>query len=91
METILIILTILWLLIGIIAVWREYHGCLKLWYNGYQESCWYFDKKNNKTSAIRILCYMAPILILAGVITLFVLEASNSDSCWYFTTPKNKK
>lgn len=84
MKTLLIIL---WLLCGIIAVWRVYHGDLKNWYEKFDESYWDFDKKNG-FSSIRLLLYMSPIMILGGLISLLLWELT-SDTCWWFTT-KNK-
>jgi uncharacterized membrane protein len=79
---------IIWLLLGIIAVWREYHGVLKYWYVRYNESYWNFHKKNN-LSSLGLLIMLSPIFILFGLVSLIILELTNPDSCWWFTT-KNK-
>ena len=79
---------ILWLICGIIAVWRYYHGTLKSWYDSYKESYWDFDKENNNISTIRLVVYSSPIIILGGLISLLLWESSNHN-CWWFTT-KNK-
>lgn len=78
---------IIWLLLGIIAVWREYHGSLKNWYIQFNESYWEFDKKENNSS-IRFLLYSSPLFIFGGLITLIMFELL-SKNCWWFTT-KNK-
>ncbi len=79
---------ILWLLLGIIAVWRSYHGDLKYWYNQFNESYWDFDKENG-FSAIRLLIYTSPLIILGGLFSLLTLELTSKDNCWWFTT-RNK-
>ena len=81
------LLIIIWLLLGIIAVWRDYHGTLKEWYCSYRESYWKFDKEENGSS-IRFLLYLSPLFIFSGLITLIMFE-SLSKTCWWFTT-KNK-
>ena len=85
MSTIFIIV---WLLLGVIAIWRDYHGILKDWYDRYGESYWDFDKENNNYSAIRLVIYSTPIIILGGLISLIMIELS-TPTCWWFTT-KNK-
>lgn len=78
---------IIWLLLGIITVWREYHGLLKTWYKDFNESYWEFDKRENN-SGIRVLLYSSPLLIFGGLITL-IMSGLLSTPCWWFTT-KNK-
>ena len=83
----LVLLIIVWLLAGLIAVWREYHGMLKSWYDSYEESYWDFDKESG-FSAIRLLLYISPIMILGGLFSLSLCELT-PNTCWWFTT-KNK-
>lgn len=86
METIFIII---WLLCGIIAVWREYHGLLEYWYIMHNESYWDYDRENNKSSAIRFFLTMSPFFICCGLTYLIVNEMSSIKKSWWFTT-KNK-
>ncbi len=79
-----ILFIIIWLLIGIIAVWRMYHYNLKDWYNDFKESYWDFDKREG-SSSIRFLLYMSPLLIVGGLATLIISEIMHGG-CWYFTT-----
>lgn len=86
-----ILLITLWLLCGVICVWRLYHGDLKSWYYKFGESYWDFDKRNNGNSAIRLVLYLSPLFILMGVISLIVSELDNkTNNTWWFTT-KNKE
>ena len=85
----LILFIIIWLLLGVIAVWRDYHGTLKEWYRNYGESYWKFDKENNNSSAIRMIVNTSPLLIIGGLITLLISESISTNTCWWFTT-KNK-
>lgn len=80
--------TILWLLCGIIAVWRQYHGSLKNWYNEFNESYWDFDKREGGC-ALRILLIFSPVFILGGLISIVVFEIALKENSWWFTT-KNK-
>jgi hypothetical protein len=83
-----VLFIIIWLLLGIIAVWRDYHGTLKEWYHNHKESYWKFDKKNNNVSAIRTIVNTSPLLIIGGLISLLISESINTTT-WWFTT-KNK-
>lgn len=85
----IVLFIIIWLLLGIIAVWRDYHGTLKTWYEDFNESYWDFDKENNNSSAIRMMLYISPLLILGGLIILLIFESVDTNNCWWFTT-KNK-
>ena len=78
---------IIWLLLGIVAIWRVYHGCLKWWYNIYKESYW----KSNNNMALKTLLGFSPIFIIGGGVTLLLFELTLKPStpCWWFTT-KNK-
>jgi hypothetical protein len=82
-----IVYIVIWLLLGIIAVWREYHGTLKSWYDDFNESYWDFHKREG-SSAIKMLLIFSPVLIFGGLISLIMFE-SLTTTCWWFTT-KNK-
>lgn len=81
---------IVWLLCGVIAIWRGYHSYLKLWYENFQESYWDFNKIKGK-STIKTFLTMSPILILGGLASLITIEIfiESNYKCWWFTT-KNK-
>jgi len=84
----IVLFIIIWLLLGIIAVWRNYHGWLKFWYIEFNESYWEYAKTENG-KVFKILFWGSPILISGGLITLLLFEFSSKDNCWWFTT-KNK-
>ena len=88
----IILIFSIWLLCGVIAVWRLYHGDLKGWYELTGQSYWDFDKERGGDSAIRFLLHISPIFILGGLVTLIISEANPYPYCptWWFTT-KNKK
>ena len=79
---------IIWLLLGMITVWRTYHGFLKHWYICYNESYWKYVKEQNGT-VFKILFLGSPIFIIGGLLTLLLFEFSFQYNCWWFTT-KNK-
>lgn len=83
----ILIFIIVWLLLGIIATWRMYHGTLKSWYIRFNESYWKYHDRNGD-SAIHFLVIFSPLLILGGMIT-FILHLIDKEVCWWFTT-KNK-
>lgn len=77
-----------WLLCGIVAIWRDYHGFLKYWYKMTGKSAWEYpsDRFILKTHGwFYLLTFsLGPILLLAT-------ETSNEThyGAWWFTT-KNK-
>lgn len=84
----MIVFLIIWLLCGIIAVWREYHGTLKTWYEDSNESYWDYHKREG-SSGIMMLLWMTPLFILCGTCSLIIVELYSENNCWWFTT-KNK-
>ena len=83
------LLVIIWLICGLIAVWRDYHGCLKNWYEQFNESYWDFHRRQGE-SAISIIIWGSPLIILGGLFSLLLVEYDNNvKPVWYFTT-KNK-
>lgn len=84
----LITFIIIWLLLGIISIWRQYHGWLKFWYNSYNESYWKYAKKENG-QVFTLLFLGSPLFIIGGVLTLLFFEFLTEGNCWWFTT-KNK-
>lgn len=82
----LITVIITWLFLGIINIWRTYHGMLRHWYISNNQSYWEFDKQRG-FSAIRLFLLLSPIIILMGAIGLILFELL-FDNTWYFTTKK---
>lgn len=80
---------IIWCLLGLISVWRTYHGALKDWWNFSSESYWDFHKRNGGSALINLLLF-SPIFVIGGPISLILFEFISKDNCWFFTT-KNKK
>ncbi len=79
MENIFIII---WLLTGLITVWRHYHGINKYWYET-------FNKKES-SSLIRTLLFVSPIFIAGGIITAILFTSlTHVKGCWWFRIPNN--
>lgn len=79
----------LWLLSGAIGFWRTYHGLLKHWYDMFGYSYWDYDEGG--MSALKLMCFLSPILIIGGMLSLLLLEISYvAKPVWWFTT-KNKE
>lgn len=83
-----VILIIVWLLLGLIAAWRRYHGILKNWYNFNKESYWDSNKRYRSLAIVSISC-MFLLFTIYGPISL-ISELIDDDACWWFTT-KDKK
>jgi hypothetical protein len=80
---------IIWLLLGAIGIWREYHGTLRWWYERHGESYWDFHRRHGN-SAIQMLLLFSPLFIMSGPIGLVLFEITNRGrNCWWFTT-KNR-
>jgi len=84
MNIIKIIIITLWLLCGLIANWRVYHGILKMWYYKFNESIWSY----NSTVPI-IIIMIAPIVMISGPFNIVITELIFDTNTWWFTT-KNK-
>lgn len=74
------ILITIWLLLGIIGVWRTYWGAIKEWHIRFNE-----DIRNTEYGHHKILIIFSPILIVGGLLTLMIFETIY-DNCWYFKT-----
>jgi hypothetical protein len=85
METIYIILITIWLLLGIIAVWRTYYGDIKSWY--FKFNC-DLRKDYDYNGHLKLLLIGSPIFIIGGLFSLIMMEVSNSTNTWYFKIPK---
>lgn len=81
----IITIIIIWLLLGLIAVWRFYHGTLKDWYITFNESIWEYDP-----SLMISIIVTSPLHITGGLFTLIIVELSSCPKSWWFTT-KDKK
>jgi len=80
----MIIFILIWCLIGLVSLWRVYHGFLKDWYIRFNESYWSYDAKTFK-----LLFIASPVFIMGGLFTLLYWEINVNTTNWYFTT-KNK-
>jgi len=89
MNNIFLIIAGLWLLFGLIACWRDYHGYLKHWYESIGESYWK-SKYAKKLAIGQFLFYC--IMICFGPIALYTIEKDNGfhSGCWWYNT-RNKK
>lgn len=74
---------IIWLLLGLIAVWRTYHGMFKDWFLEFGKH----RLDTNHTSAYWVLIIFSPIWIFGGLITLICFEIGN-ETCWYYNIEK---
>jgi hypothetical protein len=87
------LIVVVWLLFGLVAIWREYHTSLKEFYQTFGESIW--DKDNRKligAPAVYSLIISIPFMLLGGPIAFIIFECSDFKTrqrVWYFTT-KNK-
>lgn len=76
---------IIWLLCGIIAVWRIYYGFIKHWYLQFNS-----DLRNeySHNNMLKILLILSPLFIIGGLISLILFETGFSHNTWYFKIPK---
>lgn len=82
-------IVILWLLAGVISVWRFYHGMLRNFYEHCGLSMW--KEKDGKEFFKKFFLTSCPIFILGGFISILAywIAIPRGFNCWYFTT-KNK-
>ena len=81
----LMLFIIIWLLLGVIAVWRTYWGDIKRWH--LQFNC-DLRKDNTFNSHLKFLTTYSPILILGGLLTLINTEIIFKYNTWYYKIPK---
>lgn len=76
-----------WLIIGMIAVWREYWARIKYWYERFGKD---LRKEWEFNSHLIFLLICSPVFICGGILTWLVFEynISRGYSCWYFKVPK---
>lgn len=85
----IILLLIIWLLLGIIAVWRCYFGLIKEWWVELKQDIRKHQRGNNVV--FFLLCY-SPIFIMGGGITLLIFETGGLyTTTWYYKLPKKIK
>ncbi len=83
------IFIIIWLLFGIIALWREFHTNRKIWYNRTGK-----DNLKDSTSSLILLLILSPIFISGGLLICLLFEYegpfSGKERTWYFKIPKDE-
>ena len=81
-------LIIIWLLLGLIAVWRTYFGQLKFWYEEFEISLWKSYKKGEAEFFHTFLLF-SPFFVIGGLIPLLIFEFMYSkDNVWWYKTPE---
>jgi hypothetical protein len=81
MESWKIVLIIIWCIIGLMGVWREYFSTKKYWWESY----------NKVPDHINILLYSFVICTIGGPITFFIFEFMSpvrGSRVWYYKIPK---
>lgn len=77
---------IIWLLLGALAVWMEYHTAKKEWWDIYHED---YSKFNNGDNSLRMLLVMSPFFTLGGPLSfILMIPHKRSNICLYFKIPK---
>lgn len=77
---------IMWLLIGLVTVWREYQSAKKYW--------WTYHKKTLKDTDYKMFKYIMFSMIISGPYSFYIFEIDNpvyKDRCWYFNYPNQPK
>lgn len=76
---------IIWLLLGIIALWRTYYGWIKEWYLEFND-----DLRKNRlyNSHLIILLILSPLFLLGGLLSLIYWESLSRYNTWYYKIPK---
>ena len=81
----LMLFIIIWLLLGVITVWRTYWGYIKKWYMKFNCD---LRKDYKFNSHLKLLICGSPILIIGGISSLIMSEILNPYNTWYFKIPK---
>lgn len=78
----------MWLLCGVIAIWRNYFGQLKYWYEKFEVSIWK-DYKKGDAPHLKTLIAHSPVFLVGGPITIILFECLfYKENTWWFKVPE---